>query len=117
MTYDDFVAKKVRKKKEKPLPKPQKHLIHKAIVWKKMLDSGTVKSISDLSRKVEISRPRVIQIMNLLKLPSDVQEFLMRLDNSKDVRDFSEWKFRINPNETCNRVKRSFKKKRNNKII
>lgn len=71
-----------------------------------MLDCGTVKSISDLSRKVEVSRPRVIQIMNLLKLPNDVQEFLMSLDNSRDVREFSEWKFRINPNETCNRVKK-----------
>jgi len=52
-------------------PKKSKHIIHKAIEWKKKLDDGTVASMSEIARKESLTRARVTQIMNLLKLPAE----------------------------------------------
>ncbi|MFC1534127.1 hypothetical protein ACFLZG_01520 [Thermodesulfobacteriota bacterium] len=61
---------------KKAVKLPQKHIIHKAIQWKKMLDDGEVASLSELAKKKDLTRARVTQIMNLLKLPTDFQKFL-----------------------------------------
>ena len=59
-----------------------------------MLDDEVVGSLSELAKKEGLTRARVTQIMNLLKLPADLQEFLLKLDNSKVIRKFSERKLR-----------------------
>jgi len=74
--------------------KPQQHVIHKAIAWKKLLENGTFKSKSDIAKKEGLARARVTQIMNLLKLPSNWRYFLKQLDDSKEIRQYSERKLR-----------------------
>lgn len=78
----------VREKGRENLPK--KHIIHKAIKWRKMLDEGELVSLSELARKEGLTRARVTQIMNLLKLPAKVQKYLVDLDDPKDIRRYSE---------------------------
>jgi hypothetical protein len=89
--------RKVKKKafvKEKAINLPKKHVIHKAIKWKKMLEDGKVNSLREIARKEGLSRTRVTQIMNLLKLPAKVQKFLVDLNNPKEIRRHSERKLR-----------------------
>ena len=52
------------------MKRPQKHILHKDILWRKMLDEGRVKSLSKVAQKEGMTRARGTQIMNLLKLPS-----------------------------------------------
>ena len=59
-----------------------------------MLDDGTVASSSEIARIEGISRARVTQIMNLLKLSAEMQNFLLKLDDQKEIRKFSERKLR-----------------------
>ena len=86
--YDQSVCKKVKQ------PEKIEHIIHKAVEWKKMLDDGTVASSSEIARIEGISRARVTQIMNLLKLSAEMQNFLLKLDDQKEIRKFSERKLR-----------------------
>jgi hypothetical protein len=55
-----------------------------------MLDSGATKSRSEIARMEGITPARVTQVMNLLKLPIEVKEFLVRLDDSREIRKYSE---------------------------
>jgi len=48
-------------------------------VWQEQLDRGEYASRTDLARKKGISRARVTQILNLLKLDPEVQEVVVRL--------------------------------------
>lgn len=93
MGYERKVGKKsVVKKKAANLPK--KHVIHKAVLWRKMLDDGKVKSFNDIAKKEGLTRARVTQIMNLLKLPAEFREYLLRLDDPREIRKLSERKLR-----------------------
>ena len=55
----------------------RQHIIHKAIGWKKMLDDGEVESLSEIAEKEGLTRARVTQIMNLLKLSPEWKNFLL----------------------------------------
>jgi hypothetical protein len=79
---------------EKVVNKAEKHIIHKAIEWKGMLDDGIVGSLSELARGKGISRTRVTQILNLLKLPSEIKENLANQTNQKFIRFFTERRLR-----------------------
>ncbi len=46
--------------------------IYLARQWQQDLDKGKYSSRADLSRKLGVSRARVTQILNLLKLPEDI---------------------------------------------
>jgi hypothetical protein len=70
------------------------HIIHKATAWKKILDNGEVGSLSEIAEKEGLTRARVTQIMNLLKLPPEWREFLLRLQNPKEIRKYSERRLR-----------------------
>jgi len=59
-----------------------------------MLDEGSVNSMSEIARIEGLARARVTQIMNLLKLPTEMQVFLLGLDDAKLVRKYSERKLR-----------------------
>jgi len=41
-----------------------------------MLDEGLAESLNDIAKMENLSRARVTQIMDLLKLPAEVKEFL-----------------------------------------
>jgi hypothetical protein len=53
-----------------------------------------VKSFNEIAKKEGLTRARVTQIMNLLKLPSDFQQYLLRLDDPEEIRKYSERKLR-----------------------
>ena len=76
------------------MKRPQKHIIHKAMLWQKMLDEGRVKSLSEVAQNEGMTRARVTQIMNLLKLPTEWQGFLAGLDDPKEIRKYSERRLR-----------------------
>jgi hypothetical protein len=59
-----------------------------------MLDDGAVSSMSEIVRKEGLTRARVTQIMNLLKLSAEMQVFLLGLNDAKQVRKYSERKLR-----------------------
>jgi len=59
-----------------------------------MLDDGVVVSMSEIARTEGLTRARVTQIMNLLKLPAEKQVFLLELDDAKLVREYSERRLR-----------------------
>jgi len=100
LDYDRPVTIKVKE------PLKVGHIIHKAVKWKKMIDDGTISSMSEIAKKEGLTRARVTQIMNLLKLPTEMQEFLLGLDDPKEIRKFSERKLR-------NRQKVKFNQKSN----
>ena len=86
--YDRYIDIKVKK------PEKMKHIIHKAVKWKKMLDDGSAESMSEIARIEGLTRARVTQIMNLLKLPAEMQVFLLELNDGKQIRKYSERKLR-----------------------
>lgn len=94
MGYDSLKARNSVPKKKKEVNQPKNHIIHKAIEWKKMLDDGEVGSLSELARKVGLTRARVTQIMNLLKLPEEMRNFLAGLDDPREIRRYSERRLR-----------------------
>ena len=59
-----------------------------------MLDDGVVRSLREIAKSEGLTRARVTQIMNLLKLPVNVREFLVRLDDPKEIRGYSERRLR-----------------------
>ena len=73
---------------------PQQHIIHEAIGWGKMLDDGEVESLSMIAEKEGLTRARVTQIVNFLKLPSDWKDFLLGLEDPKEIRKYSERRLR-----------------------
>lgn len=67
-----------------------------------MLDSGEVKNQADLARIKGITRARVTQIMNLLKLNKNIINYLEQLGDPMDSKIISERKLRnmINQNDS-----------------
>jgi hypothetical protein len=68
--------------KRKKGTKGQKHHrnpVTLAREWKEALERGEYASKADLARNKGISRARVTQILNLLKLDAEVQEMVVRL--------------------------------------
>ena len=49
---------------------------------------------AQIAAKQGVSRARVTQVMSLLALPSDVQQFLGALSDPKEIRFFSERRLR-----------------------
>jgi hypothetical protein len=54
----------------------------------------SVKNRADLAREMGVSRARVTQITNLLRLDSEVQEKLLKLEDQRAIRFFSERRLR-----------------------
>jgi hypothetical protein len=65
-----------------------------ALEWRKALDSGRYSSQADLARKKCISRARVTQILNLLRMSPEVVELLLRLGDRLSVRTITERQLR-----------------------
>ena len=61
-----------------------------------MLDEGEVSSLAQIAKIEGLTRARVTQIMNLLKLPTGLKEFLTNLQDPVEIRRYSERKLRNN---------------------
>jgi len=62
--------------------------------YKQMIDNGQVKNQSDLARKLGISKVRIHQILNLLKLDSLLVQELEKLGDSLESKIITEWMLR-----------------------
>ena len=68
--------------------------IHLSKEYKKMIDSGEVKNQAELARIKGISRARVTQILNLLKLNKDVMRQIEQIGDPMDKKVISERELR-----------------------
>ena len=59
-----------------------------------MLDEGEVSSLAQIAKVESLTRARVTQIMNLLKLPAEMKEFLNGLQDPGKIRKYSERRLR-----------------------
>lgn len=73
---------------------PAIHPIHLAFEFQKLLERELVNSRSELAEGYGLSRARVTQVMNLLVLAPEIQEHLLRLEDKRSVRAFSERRLR-----------------------
>jgi hypothetical protein len=65
-----------------------------ALAFQQMLKDGEVNNQSELARKTGLTRARVTQILNLLKLPDSVLQNLCSLSDPKKISFFSERRLR-----------------------
>ena len=110
IVYNPDISRKSAASKRQTLNKPRKRIIHTATLWRKMLDDGTVKSLSQIAENEGLTRARVTQIMNLLKLSAEMREFLLGLDDPKEISKYSER--RLRSNKTLIPVKKALTEKR-----
>ena len=69
--------------------------LQEARLYARTLESDpSVKTRADLAREMGVSRARITQIMNLLRLDCEIQEQLLRLEDQRAVRFFSERRLR-----------------------
>jgi len=68
--------------------------IYLARKYKRMIDNGQVKNQSGLARKLGISRARVTQILNLLKLDKSIIDNLEQIGDPMDRKVISERELR-----------------------
>ena len=59
-----------------------------------MLEEGSAESLNEIARIENLSRARVTQIMNLLKLPANVKRFLASLQDPMEIQRYSERRLR-----------------------
>jgi hypothetical protein len=83
-----------RSAKRKPAPKPAPpripriaRLMALAIKFQDMVDRGEVRDYADIARLGCVTRARLTQIMNLLLLAPDIQERLLSMPCSSEVRE------------------------------
>jgi hypothetical protein len=62
--------------------------------WREAIEKGQYKSQADLARKKGISRARVTQVLNLLKLDAEVQEMVVSLGDPLPSGSVTERKLR-----------------------
>lgn len=69
--------------------------IYLALQWRKDLSEGKYSSSVDLSRKMGVSRARVTQVLNLLKLPEEIIEILKEKGDPLPKRVITERSLRL----------------------
>jgi len=70
------------------------HPIHLALKIRADLDSGKVNSYSEAGKLYGLSRARICQLLNLLKLHESIKDFLFELRDPDMIRRFGEHTFR-----------------------
>jgi DNA invertase Pin-like site-specific DNA recombinase len=88
-----FYFQTVVKKSTTP-KKTYRNPIYLAKEYKRMIDNGQVKNQSELARKLGISRARVTQILNLLKLDKNIIDQLEQIGDPMDKKIISERELR-----------------------
>jgi hypothetical protein len=84
-------GRKLEKNKPK---KTYRNPIFLAREWDKMLRSGKYASQTALARKLGVSRPRVNQMLRLLKLPREIQESVLLMGDPLPFQKITERKLR-----------------------
>jgi hypothetical protein len=54
-----------------------------------MLDIRTPKSLSEIAREMALTRTRVTQIVNPLRLPFEIRAFLLELNDIEKIRKYT----------------------------
>ena len=81
--------------------KTYRNPIYLAKEYKQMIDSGEVKNQAELARIKGISRARVTQILNLLKLDKSIINNLEQIGDSMDKKVISERELLKTINKNC----------------
>jgi hypothetical protein len=77
------------------MPSPAvQHPIRLAMEWHHMLEGDPNLNMAKIAETRGISRARVTQVMNLLRLPEQVRETLLAFDEPAQIRALSERKLR-----------------------
>lgn len=77
-------------------PKTYPNPLKEARRYKQLLDEGQATSQADLARSLGVSRAKVTQMLNLLKLDEEIQEFVLNLDDTDErLRVLTERKLRV----------------------
>jgi ParB-like chromosome segregation protein Spo0J len=90
--YNPLILNK--KEPKKPPQKPKIDWFKKALEYQKVLTTGLVKSQAELSRKEGVSRARITQLLNLLKLPQEIKDHLDNITDEKQLEIFTERQMR-----------------------
>jgi hypothetical protein len=64
---------------------PRVPAIQRACEFQQLLDSAEVKNRAEIARRYGISRARVTQIMNLLRLPEAILDYLLHLNREEQL--------------------------------
>jgi transcriptional regulator with XRE-family HTH domain len=73
---------------------PAAVLLEKAEKYAEMIKKSEVKSQAELARKSGVNRARITQIMNVLKLAPEIQDYLKSLDEPFQIQYFTEKRLR-----------------------
>ena len=65
-------------------PGTYRNPIKEALQYQRMLDDGTASSQADLARLLGVSRAKVTQVLNLLKLDEEIQEFILGMEDTDE---------------------------------
>ena len=86
--------------------------LHEARRYASIIKSDpAVRTQADLAREMGVTRVRITQVMNLLRLAPEVQDRLLGLEDPKEVQFFSERRLRpLIPIEDPRRQLREFQK-------
>jgi len=79
--------------------------VYLAREYKRIIDKGQAKNQSDLARKIGISRVRICQILNLLKLDSLIIQELEKFGDPLKTRTISERVLRLYTNKSIKEQK------------
>lgn len=90
--YNPLILQK--KKKPKPARRKPHNAFLKAKQYEKLLQRKKVKNKTELAQRQGISRARVTQILNLLKLAPEIREYLESLTDEKQLRYYTERRLR-----------------------
>jgi hypothetical protein len=74
--------------------KPAVNIFLKAKHYQKLIKQGVVKNKSELAKKEGVSRARITQILNLLKLAPEIQIYFANLIEQDQQRFFTERRLR-----------------------
>lgn len=83
-----------RKPKAKKVSRQYRNPVFLAREWQALLDSGSCLSKAELAKELGVSRPRVCQVLGILKLHSDVLEMIGSLGDPMPKRIITERRLR-----------------------
>jgi transcriptional regulator with XRE-family HTH domain len=78
----------------KKKPTPAAVLLKKAEKYAEKLKKREVKSQAEIARKTGVNKARITQIMNLLKLAPEIQDYLKNLTDWSQIQYFTEKRLR-----------------------
>jgi hypothetical protein len=74
--------------------KPAVNIFLKAKHYQKLIKQGVVNNQAELAKREGLTRTRMTQILNLLKLAPEIQKYLKDLKDETEIRFFTERRLR-----------------------